>query len=160
MKIIRFAQILCIFIFCSCKSSQPTPGTPATPPVASNNSHADSPVVKEPTEPVEPIVQKNPNENSYRFIISFISIGEGTDRNAKQILDSVLAEWETRKDQIMKINFETVPWGREGEVDFCFLLKELNDKEQIQFITGVKERFKGHQLVQFAENEPCRHKRD
>lgn len=93
---------------------------------------------------------------NYRFIVSFISIGEGPDRNGKEIFNKVLENWKTNRNK--EIKFETVPWGREGEVDFCFYLKELDARAQNQFINEMTKNFSGHNLVQFSENEACKHK--
>ncbi|MEP7169751.1 MAG: hypothetical protein ABI855_10320, partial [Bacteroidota bacterium] len=89
--------------------------------------------------------------------VSFISIGEGTDQHGKEILDSFLNEWATNHKQ--EIGYQTFQWGREGEVNFCFSLSELNEKQQMEFINGIKEKFKGHDLIKFTENEPYPHRR-
>lgn len=95
--------------------------------------------------------------NFYRLIVSFISIGEGTDRQGRETLDGVLAEWKTKKGK--EITFESVAWGREGENDFCFRINDLNEKEQQMFVSDMKTAFKGRSLVQITENQPCVHKR-
>ncbi|MEO5569568.1 MAG: hypothetical protein ABIT08_15060, partial [Bacteroidia bacterium] len=59
-----------------------------------------------------------------------------------------------------EIHYEVFPWGREGETDFCFPLSELKEVQQKEFVNEIKVKYKGHDLVQFAENEPCRHKRN
>lgn len=143
----------------SCKPPKQTSATVQEPPIQA--STAVEPV---PADNSQAEVSSTQNQNaisskdvSYRLIVSFISIGEGTDRNGKEMLDSFLNEWKT--NQKKEVKYETIGWGREGEVDFCFPLTELNEKEQTQFVSGIKEKFKDHQLIQFAENEPCRHKR-
>lgn len=158
MKSIQFIIPISILFTVSCKSPQQTQEAPA--PSASANVQNDAVIFNNG----QAEVAVNPDQNMqnakdtpYRFIVSFISIGEGTDRNAKEILDATLYNWKT--SQKKEIVYEKVPWGREGEVDFCFQLKELSAEQQVQFINELKEKFKGHDLVQFAENEPCRHKR-
>src|SRR4051812_47078921 len=54
----------------------------------------------------------------YRFVVSFISIGEGIDQNAKKTLDDHLVQW--RNNTGKAIHSEEVHWGREGETDYCF----------------------------------------
>jgi hypothetical protein len=158
MKLICLIIPFSIFFTLSCKSPQQAQEPPA-PPITANTSN-DAVIVNNG----QAEVASNPGQNMqtskdtrYRFIISLISIGEGTDRNAKEILDATLNSWKT--SQKKEIVFEEIHWGREGEVDFCFQLKELSGEQQVQFMNELKEKFKGHDLVQFAENEPCAHKR-
>ncbi|MBK8413304.1 MAG: hypothetical protein IPL22_01545 [Bacteroidetes bacterium] len=101
--------------------------------------------------------QNKVNGNFYRLIVSFISIGEGTDRQGRETLDAVLADWKTKKGK--EITFESVAWGREGENDFCFRINNLSEKEQQIFVSDMKAAFKGRSLVQITENQPCTHKR-
>lgn len=93
----------------------------------------------------------------YRLIVSFISIGEGPDFNAKQSLDKIIADWESRVGG--KIESEQYPWGREGELDLCFQLKNLNVDQQIAFIGQIREIVGVSKLVQISENQPCLHKK-
>jgi hypothetical protein len=95
--------------------------------------------------------------NFYRLIVSFISIGEGTDRQGRETLDGVLADWKTKKGK--EITFESIAWGREGENDFCFRINNLSAKEQELFVADMKSAFKGRSLIQITENQACVHKR-
>ena len=61
--------------------------------------------------------------------------------------------WSKRK---IKIEMETVKWGREGETDYCLKLTELNQEEQAQFISDIKELLKTSKLVRFSENTACK----
>jgi hypothetical protein len=92
-----------------------------------------------------------------RLTISFISIGEGTDFRAKDTLDVFISGYQTETKKELK--FEAVPWGREGEIDYCFMLSELSDREQVKFIKELKERLKFSELVQITENQPCKQRR-
>jgi hypothetical protein len=58
-----------------------------------------------------------------------------------------------------ELKFEAVPWGREGEVDYCFMLSELSAKEQSRFINALKDQLKFSELVQITENQPCKPRR-
>ncbi|MDQ3051854.1 MAG: hypothetical protein M3Q95_13265, partial [Bacteroidota bacterium] len=98
-----------------------------------------------------------PPDSNYRFIVSFISIGEGTDPKALDVMNRILNSWETKTGK--PIEKETTPWGREGEVDYCFPLTELNATEQVAFIDEFKSVFEGKTLVQLTENQPCKYKR-
>jgi len=155
---------LIIFVFItsviSCKPPKQSTAAAAEPAVQAATSpevvRSDNVATNEGSSPTGPTV-KNPDNSSYRLIVSFISIGEGTDRNGKEMLESFMNDWKTKQKK--EVTYETIGWGREGEADFCFPLKELNEQEQKQFVSEIRGKFKGHDLVQFAENEPCRHKR-
>ncbi|MEX2364687.1 MAG: hypothetical protein WD597_13735 [Balneolaceae bacterium] len=99
----------------------------------------------------------NMPDTIYRLSVSFISIGAGTDKKAKQQYDQYIIQYE-QKNKI-KLNYEIVNWGREGEIDYCFKLSELNKNQQDQFVTETKEILKSSSLVRFKENTTCRQKR-
>ncbi len=63
------------------------------------------------------------NEGIYRFNVSFISIGSGTDGKARQQFLDFIKEYETKNS--VKIVYEIANWGREGETDYCLKLSEL-----------------------------------
>jgi hypothetical protein len=168
MKFIQIIIPFCILFIISCKppkqanetSAKPVASTVA-PSVAPNTAANDAVIVDNASASEVSLVpvqnMQTSKDTSYRLIVLFVSIGEGTDRDGKKILDSFLNDWKTKLKK--EINYETVGWGREGEVDFCFPLHELNEKQQNQFVREIKEKFNGHSLVQFTENEPCLHKR-
>lgn len=133
----------------------PTPVTASAP--APSPATVQSTVSQAPLDEVIMSDQDKVNGNFYRLIVSFISIGEGTDRQGRETLDGVLADWKTKKGK--EITFESVAWGREGENDFCFRINNLNEKEQQMFVSDMKTAFKGRSLVQITENQPCVHKK-
>lgn len=95
--------------------------------------------------------------DSYRYIVSFISIGGGPDikllKKFKDLLDSY-------GQQVNKqISPEIYNWGREGESDYCFKLSELSVQQQKEFIDLSNKIFTNSKLVRASENEACRHKR-
>jgi hypothetical protein len=90
-----------------------------------------------------------PQDIDAKLIVSFISIGQGKDVKAKEKLDEFLKEYP-------KVKYTEAWWGREGEVDYCFTLTELNKKEQEDFVAKVKQLVGNNQLVQIMENKPCR----
>ncbi|MFN5415736.1 MAG: hypothetical protein ACK5B9_01680 [Flavobacteriia bacterium] len=102
--------------------------------------------------------QKDNTENNIsanmRFIVSFISIGSGPDGEAKILLDNYLADYQTKNK--VKLTIKTTKWGREGEIDYCFKLSELKDKEQSSFIKEVQDLLKNSTLVRYEENSPCK----
>ena len=94
---------------------------------------------------------------SYRVAVSFISIGEGTDPNARPKLDNYVQQFMDATSK--RIVFAAHPWGREGENDICFTLDNLSPEEQVRFINGVKEVFKGNDLVHVLENKKNTYRR-
>ncbi|MFN5224029.1 MAG: hypothetical protein ACK5DJ_07575 [Bacteroidota bacterium] len=147
MKVILISLALVSLAIFGCGSSQNT--------TASDSSQVIS---RDPAkERAETVEDEQQTAMKYRLIVSFISIGEGPDFNAKTGLDRVIADWEKQKGLILKQ--ESFPWGREGEVDYCFQLSELNNSDQQSFINEIKSSIGTSKLVQVAENQPCIHKR-
>ena len=91
--------------------------------------------------------------DNYRFHVSFYSMGAGIDNDAQK----KFVDWVNNYPK--KIAFEETPWGREGEVDYCFKLSEFSATEQVEFIKKAKEILTGTELVHFNENVPCSHKK-
>lgn len=90
-----------------------------------------------------------------RLIVSLISTGEGIDREA---MGDINLHTKNVMTHIKKpIQYVLVFWGREGEVDVCFRLKNLNPMEQTAFIEDLKELFANRTLVVITENQPCNH---
>lgn len=96
------------------------------------------------------------SDTLYRFQVSFISIGSGTDRNAKQKFNDFIGEFNNANQ--VNIVPEIVNWGREGEVDYCFKLLGIDSSMQIKFISESNLIFIGNTLVKCFENMPCKHK--
>ncbi|MCC6384611.1 MAG: hypothetical protein LC117_03005 [Bacteroidia bacterium] len=111
-----------------------------------------------PSESVQSVEMKDKlKQTKWRLIVSFISIGEGTDLAAQEQFDKYIDEW--RKNKGMNVSYLSVPWGREGEVDFCFRLDEMDSSLSAQFISGMKDRLKGSSLIRISEYEQCRNMR-
>ncbi len=96
-------------------------------------------------------------DSIYRFTVSFISIGAGTDHKAKEKFNQFILQFNEKNK--VTILVETANWGREGETDYCLKLSELNKQQQDQFIVETKEVLKSSTLVRYTENSMCRHKR-
>ncbi|MBK9399956.1 MAG: hypothetical protein IPN36_03595 [Bacteroidetes bacterium] len=94
--------------------------------------------------------------DSFRLIVTFISIGAGTDPDAKTYLDSYILDYKTKKGKAVR--YIMIPWGREGEVDCCFDLKDLTVSEQSDFIEGLRNTMKARELIQINENAKNRFK--
>lgn len=92
-------------------------------------------------------------EQTYRIIVSFISKGTGVDRPK---VESFLKYVETHPKKPV---YEKIQWGREGEMDFCFLLTELNKSEAATFIETIKTEMKSSDMVFVTENTVAPHKK-
>jgi hypothetical protein len=89
-------------------------------------------------------------DTSYRFIVSFISIGSGIDKKAKNHYEEFLNDFQLKHN--VTILYEKKYWGREGEVNFCFMLNELNKEDQEKFILESKNLLSNSTRVRFKES--------
>ena len=89
-----------------------------------------------------------------RFIVSFYSIGSGVEQKQIDKLWNFITEYGTKIGK--EFSYHVMPWGREGEKDFCFSLEELTIRQQKDFISGVKSALQTAQWVHYSENVPCR----
>ena len=92
--------------------------------------------------------------NKFRLVVSFISKGEGPDR-AKTAAFVKYMEGHPKKPVYI---IET--WGREGESDYCFNLKELSKSEQTDFIANVTKMMAGSDMVFVKENAESNRRRN
>jgi hypothetical protein len=97
------------------------------------------------------VPEANSAGNVYRFIVSFYSIGTGVNSAAVQQLDEFVKKYETKNK--VSIPYTPVRWGREGEVDYCFMLSGLSVAQQEAFIAETKALLKGAEHIHFKENE-------
>jgi len=88
------------------------------------------------------------NDDDARLVVSFISEGEGIDHTLKADFD----KWLTKNQNV---TWETTPWGREGEVDYCFRLSNMQTGEQEVFVQEVRAFLKDKKLVLVSEWTPC-----
>ena len=96
------------------------------------------------------------NDSICRFQVSFISIGSGPDRPAKQKFTEFINNFNALNN--LNITPKIVNWGREGEQDYCFKLEGIKTESQEKFISDSKLLFTGNTLVKCLENMPYRHK--
>lgn len=89
-------------------------------------------------------------DSSFRFVVSFISMGSGIDRKAKSQYEQFLKDFESKNN--VTISYEKKYWGREGEVNFYFMLNELKKEEQESFILQSKNLLANSTRVRFKEN--------
>lgn len=83
---------------------------------------------------------------TYRLVISFTSLASGIDG----------PKWESIVNYLdkhpKKPAYDILPWGREGERDYCLQLKEMNSSEQKAFIEEIKKLAQGSDRVLINEN--------
>ena len=160
MKFLILYPLLSVFLSASCGNTKETTKSTNNAPTAQSETAAPAPNNNQTADEIAMTFEKNAAESqnqNYRLIVSFISIGEGVDPKGREMLDNRVNSWNGEKGE--RIQMETVPWGREGEADFCFTLKELSPKEQEAFVKEIKSMYQDNKLVQISENQPCIHKR-
>jgi hypothetical protein len=84
---------------------------------------------------------------------SFYSRGSGPDNKARQTFDDFLNKFESSNQ--VKLAYDKVSWGREGEYDLCFGLSELSPELASEFAKGAKQTLDGKQ-VRIKENSDCK----
>ena|ERR1044072_9059577 len=151
-----------VFFFLSCgdNSDQQNSNDSAANAVTPTTSVTPTPVQppQDTTDPDNTRVAKDGNvppqtgEGNVRFMVSFISKGEGIDKKSKSDFDRWLAG---RKD----ITYNLSPWGREGEVSYCFPLSNLSTQEQEAFVRDVRNYLTNRDLIYFSENVACEKRR-
>ena len=77
-------------------------------------------------------------DSIYRFSVSFVSIGTGVDRNAKRQFVQYINEFGQKHNITLK--YESVSWGKEGEVDYCFRLLGTKPKSSKGIYRWIKKR--------------------
>jgi len=92
----------------------------------------------------------------FSLVVVFISKGEGTDPEARSVLEGFLSNYSHVSGK--RPAYVMIPWGREGEVDCCFNLNELDVKEQGAFIESLKKAMSSRELIQVYENAKNRFK--
>lgn len=93
-------------------------------------------------------------KKTFRFTVSFISKGAGTDYQIKQKYDGFITDFETKNK--VKIAVNKASWGREGETDYCFELKEISKELATQFIAESKALLSASDRINLGENTHCR----
>lgn len=101
-------------------------------------------------------VESKPND-SCRLVVSFISIGAGTDAKAYIKFGKYLSDYEYYNK--VNLSVDTIYWGREGEVDFAFGLKEITPSQQEGFIRNMKTCLKESTLIRYKEFALCNRKK-
>jgi hypothetical protein len=137
-RLIFFILIFSIEFY-SCKTSK-------------NNSEVKN--IEQKNELISDSVTSIQNENlKHRFKVAFISSGRGIDRKTKDKYDQFIKKFE--QDNKVTLVYEILRLGKEGETNYCFNLKELDEKQQESFISESIEILKSAVLVHVDENAEC-----
>ncbi len=113
----------------------------------------------EKTENTENTVTKNTTSTEdgkklFRFTVSFISKGAGTDYQIRQKYDAFVTDFETRNK--VKIIINKAAWGREGEMDYCIEFTNINKEITEKFIAESKALLSASDRINIGENTHCR----
>lgn len=142
MKIQLFITLLVISCSMACKTHRKDSQTDVDKATTAKDSTAA-------------VVDQAPD--TFRVVISLISIGEGTDPEGMGKVARFLDNYEKQTGK--KPVYSSQRWGREGEMDLNFMLTELNPKEQADFVEQLQKAMTGQQLILVTENKPNRFRR-
>lgn len=92
---------------------------------------------------------KDNKESIQKFKVSFLSYGTGIDFVQKGILDSLI---KTQKNNC-KLEVQILPWGREGELDYCFT--GADEKCITEMYTNIMSNLKINERVELLKNKGC-----
>ena len=123
----------------SCKTSKETVTT---------STEATLTVPKKGDKPVSSV-----NRPIYPLYISFFSRSSGIDHKVKEEYDKFILQFES--DNKLKLKVEIIKWGREGEIDMCFMLSDISKKKQKDFILKSKEILGKSDTVYIYEDAVC-----
>ena len=141
--------VLLGFFLVSCKNNK------AVVAEKSENDPAAVPVVDMSEDAAPPREAAQPD--TFRVVISFISIGEGTDPEGPAKVENLLKSWERRYGE--KVAYTVQPWGREGESDYNFTLRGMNSGKQEEFVKQLQSALKDEKLILVTENKHNRFKK-
>ena len=82
------------------------------------------------------------------LVVSFISIGAGTDYKAKEKLDFYVNDFESKHQ--VRLNVTIKHWGREGETDYIYDLSKLSRKQCKAFVEEIEALFADNNLVKIS----------
>jgi len=95
-----------------------------------------------------PAEEQKDTSNIARLVVSFTSKGSGIDYAAKEEFEKWLGERGN-------VTWTTVTYGREGETNFCFQLKNMDSRQQEIFIRDVRTHLTGNDRIFVEEYAPC-----
>jgi hypothetical protein len=92
-----------------------------------------------------------------RLLVSFYSIGGGIDLKNAQLFDNFMVAYKSSNGK--SITYERVPWGREGELDYCIVFDGMSTSDIDEFIVSAKAKISDCKMVHFKLDEECKRKR-
>lgn len=142
---------LLMLSFAQCKSSSKATSNSSSASSASNSNSSSSSSASASggtnlNSSNQSMDTNDDKKKVYRLVVYFISKGSGVNSEVLQKIDAY-AENHPKKPAVDKIR-----WGREGEVDYGFMLRELSTKEQDEFVSEVKKIIGRTDLVRVKEN--------
>ena len=85
--------------------------------------------------------------------IQFFSTGQGIDYKMKESFIGWVKNYAVPQGKTL--DYQEKYWGREGETDICFELKNWEPASKATFIAEAKKFVSGSKLVHVFENESC-----
>ncbi len=146
MKILKFiSSFLCIILFTilmgSCKNHKDiTSASDDNPKSTAENN----------------MVQLSDTSN-YSLLVSFFSIGSGIDFEVAKEYDQFIKKFESENQG--KLLVERIPWGREGELDYCIRFEGLSPVNQKALLDKTKEITSKSKWVNTSTDTTCKRKR-
>ena len=89
------------------------------------------------------------DSNKCNMNVSFRSIGAGIDRKSYKSFLLFIEQFENVEK--VKLTYEQIFWGREGEMDYCFHYSKLTDDQIIKFEKEIKELFIESKSVYYSK---------
>lgn len=160
MKFIHTLIIsLTVISISACKCSKNNSANAVKPTTENSTQSSSNTQTTSSTVPGKDSTDQNKLQTdiTYRVIVSFISIGAGIDPDAHPALDAFVQQYMDTTSK--KIVYQAQPWGREGEMDICFMLDNLSAEEQVNFINGLKTAFLKRELVRIEEYKKTKYRR-
>jgi hypothetical protein len=153
------AVITFLVCFAACKTKKPADQQIKHEELKpESNTLGNVQVVKVETLPEIPQIIKSVSDTAKcSMIVSFYSRGAGSDYEAIAEFDRFLADYASKNKKVPR--FERIPWGREGEMDYCIQWNELSPDEKGRFEEQLKQILKKSELVHISYNATCAHRR-
>lgn len=136
LTVCLFALTLISSTACSKKTTPASSASPAEPTASTSSVKSDSSI-----------------QDNYRFVVSFYSIGEGTEREQINNFEIFILDYGKKFNTTLA--YEKSHWGREGEVNYCLRLSEIGISEQQTFIDEARKLLSSAKLVHFSEHTAC-----
>lgn len=119
--------------------------------IACKNGQKSTTTVKSETSTEKTAETTNPQDVVFDVIVQFISKGEGIAHSIKTKFEEAVAKFN--KDNHTNIEADVRHWGREGETDLNYNLKNLSTKQKSAFLSLVKETVGDTDMVNVKYNE-------